>query len=68
MSRVETQGRTPRGAGPWMVEFRSGFVSGPFAPEQIRWSDTGHAWDAVAVLPADKGAEQSTWNPKAGGY
>jgi hypothetical protein len=51
-----------------MVEFRSGWISGPFKTDQIRWTDTGHAWDAVAVEPADANAAQSTWNPKAGGY
>lgn len=66
--RRETNGRTPRGDGPWMVEFRSGWVSGPFTKSQIRWTDIGSDWDVVAVTPAKSSGDQSTWNPKAGGY
>ena len=68
MSRVETMGRAPTVNGPYMVEFRSGLVSGPFTREQIRWSDTGCQWDAVAVTPAGDRGTHETWNAKSGGY
>lgn len=63
-----TNGKPPRGAGPWMVKFRSGFVSGPYARDQLQWADSGHAFDVVEVAACDSKGEQKTWNPKAGGY
>lgn len=63
-----TQGRTPRTDGPFMVEFRSGWVSGPFKRDQLRWGDEGSQWCVVAAEKASDGEAAATWNPKSGGY
>lgn len=62
-----TGGRAPSG-GPFMVQFRSGWVSGPFKREQLRWADEGSDWCVIGVQCASERAEAATWNATAGGY
>jgi hypothetical protein len=49
-----TKGRTPRTGGQKLfVQFRNGWVDKhEYTVEQLRWTDTGHAWDVVAVCRA----------------
>lgn len=47
-----TEGRMPRtGERKLQVQFRCGYVDGKhsYKASQIRWTDTGHDWDVVAV-------------------
>lgn len=62
-----TKGRTPRSEGPFMVQFRSGIISGPFKRDQIRWDDTGGSFDVVAAELAEPGAATMT-RPANGSY
>lgn len=50
-----TKGRTPRtGEKPLRVQFRNGYVDTKhtYTAKQLRWNDTGHGWDVVAVRRA----------------
>lgn len=47
-----TKGRTPRtGEQRLRVQFRNGYVDGKhdYTVAQLRWEETGHPWDVVAV-------------------
>jgi hypothetical protein len=50
-----------------MVKFRSGWVSGPYKRDQIRWNDIGDDWDAVAVEYSTSAAETAA-RPRNGSY
>ena len=47
-----TKGRKPKVVGPWIVQFRSGVVSGPYETDALRWTDTGDSFDVVAIRAA----------------
>jgi hypothetical protein len=49
-----TKGRKPKtGEAKLMVQYRCGYVDKwPYTSAQLRWDDTGHAWDVVAVRKA----------------
>lgn len=50
-----TQGRKPRtGEAKLHVQFRCGYVDerNTYTAGQLRWDDTGHGWDIVAVRRA----------------
>lgn len=51
-----THGRTPRtGSAKLKVQFRNGHVDQhEYTASQLRFSDTGCAWDVVAVKRADR--------------
>lgn len=50
-----TRGRKPRTNGAKLrVQFRNGYVDEKheYVAEQLRWDDSGHPWDVVAVRRA----------------
>jgi len=63
-----TNGKTPRIAGPFMVQFRGGVVSGPFTREQLRWTDEGSEWCIIGAERAAVGQDARTHRPANGSY
>lgn len=65
-----TNGKPPAGNGPFTVQFRCGHIDRKhtYTADQLRWTDTGHAWDVVAVVGADEVDQYGAWTPKSGGY
>lgn len=49
-----TKGRTPRtGEAALYVQYRCGYIDRwSYQAKQLRWDDTGHDWDIVAVKKA----------------
>lgn len=61
--------RKPRtGDRPLRVQFRNGWIVGPYTASQLVWEDRGWLSDIVAVEFADAKQVSSTWNAKSGGY
>ncbi len=67
MEFVATNGRAPKGSGPFMVKFRSGFISGPYKRDQLRWTDEGGSWCIVGVEAVESDLEDKT-RPDNGSY
>lgn len=70
MDFTETNFRTPKTSARLVVKFRNGWISRhDYTADQLRWDDTGSAFDVVAYRRADgKDDAKSTWTAKSGGY
>lgn len=65
-----TNGRPPECAGPFTVQFRCGHIDRKhtYTIDQLRWTDTGDAWDVVAVMGAGEVEQSGAPRTASGNY